>query len=113
MVAITSDACSLTNDYSKAFDTVNHTLLIEELSSLGLPRPIFLLIANFLEGCTQTVKIGDLLSAYLEITRSIVQWSGLGPYLYIALVRRMKTISILNLWYSVWVDELYQQCMHE
>ena len=83
-------------DYSKAFDTVNHTLLIKELSSLGLPRPIFLLIANFLEGRTQAVKIGDLLSAYLEITRSIVQGSGLGPYLYIALARRMKTISILN-----------------
>ena len=83
-------------DYSKAFDTVNHTLLIKELSSLGLPRPIFLLIANFLEGRTQAFKIGDLLSAYLEITRSIVQGSGLGPYLYIALARRMKTISILN-----------------
>ena len=63
-------------DYSKAFDTVNHTLLIKELSSLGMPRPIFLLIANLLEGRTQAVKIEDLLSAYLEITRSIVQGSG-------------------------------------
>ena len=46
-------------DYSKAFDTVNHTLLIKELSSLGMPRSIFLLIANFLEGCTQAVKIWE------------------------------------------------------
>ena len=79
-------------DYRKAFDTVNHTLLIKELSFLGLPRPIFLLIANFLEGRTQVVKIGDLLSAYLEITRT---WSG-SVYVHIALARRMKTISILN-----------------
>ena len=83
-------------DYSKAFDTVNHSVLIKELSTLGLPRPIFKLIANFLEGRTQAVKIGTLMSTLLRITRSIVQGSGLGPYLYIALARRLKTISIIN-----------------
>ena len=36
------------------------------------------------------------MSALLRITRSIVQGSGLGPYLYIALARRLKTISIIN-----------------
>ena len=36
------------------------------------------------------------MSTLLRITRSIVQGSGLGPYLYIALARRLKTISIIN-----------------
>ena len=37
-----------------------------------------------------------MFSEFMRITRSIVQGSGLGPYLYIALARRMKTLSMLN-----------------
>ena len=83
-------------DYSKAFDVVNHEILLNELSTLGLHDSIFKWIANFLTGRTQAVKIGAFISAFLMITRSIVQGSGLGPYLYILLARRLKLLSVLN-----------------
>ena len=70
-------------DYSKAFDVVNHEILLQELSKLGLTSSIFNWIADFLTGCSQAVKLGDIISAFLFITRSIVQGSGLGPSLFI------------------------------
>ena len=83
-------------DYSKAFDVVNHEILLNELGTLGLHDSIFKWIANFLTGRTQAVKIGAFISAFLLITRSIVQGSGLGPYLYILLARRLKLLSVMN-----------------
>ena len=83
-------------DYSKAFDSINHFVLIDELATLGLPQVIFLWISDFLSGRTQSVKMGFLQSIFLAITQSIVQGSGIGPTLYIALARRLKTLSVLN-----------------
>ena len=70
-------------DYSKAFDVINHEILLNEMGTLGLHDSIFKWIANFLTGRTQALKMGAIISAFLEITRSIVQDSGLRPYLYI------------------------------
>ena len=42
------------------------------------------------------MKIGDIISAFLMITRSIVQGSGLGPYLFILLARKLRTLSLIN-----------------
>ena len=83
-------------DYSKAFDVVNHEILLQELSNLGLTSSIFNWIADFLTGRSQAVKLGDIISAFLFITRSIVQGSGLGPYLFILLARKLKTLSLIN-----------------
>jgi hypothetical protein len=83
-------------DYSKAFDSVNHFVLIDELATIGLPRVMFKWISDFLSGRSQSVKMGVLQSAFLDITQSIVQGSGIGPSLFIALVRRLKTLSELN-----------------
>ena len=51
-------------DYSKAFDVVNHEILLNELGTLGLHDSIFKWIANFLTGRGQAVKIGAFISAF-------------------------------------------------
>ena len=86
-VTITSDAF--------AFDVVNHKILLKELSTLGMNSSIFNWIADFLTGRSQAVKLGDI-SAFLMITRSIVQGSGLGPYLFILLARKLRALSLIN-----------------
>ena len=83
-------------DYSKAFDSVNHFVLLDELATIDLPQVIFKWISDFLSGRSQSVKMGFLQSLFLDITQSIVQGSGIGPTLYIALARRLKTLSALN-----------------
>ena len=83
-------------DFSKAFDVVNHEILLKELRTLGMNSSIFNWIADFLTGRSQAVKLGDIISAFLMITRSIVQGSGLGPYLFILLARKLKALSLIN-----------------
>jgi hypothetical protein len=47
-------------DYSKAFNSVNHFVLIDELATIGLPRVMFKWISDFLSGRSQSVKTGVL-----------------------------------------------------
>ena len=83
-------------DFSKAFDVVNHEILLKELSTLGMNSSIYNWIADFLTGRSQAVKLGDIVSAFLMITRSIVQGSGLGPCLFILLARKLWALSLIN-----------------
>ena len=69
-------------DYSRAFDTINHDLLIRKLISLELPSFVVRWVANFLTGRTQAVSSDGKLSSWLPITQSIVQGSSIGPMLY-------------------------------
>jgi hypothetical protein len=83
-------------DYSRAFDMVNHQILLEELGTLDLHVNIYRWIADFLTGRTQAVKINNVISKYLPISRSVVQGSGLGPMLYLVLARKLKPVSKKN-----------------
>ena len=80
-------------DFSKAFDTVNHAILITKLKRLKLPFYILNWIINFLSHRTQQVKFGNSLSSSCNITRSIIQGSGLGPTLYTVMESDLHPIS--------------------
>ena len=51
-------------DFSKAFDVVNHEILLKELSTLGMNNSIFNWIADFLTGRSQAVKLGTLFQLF-------------------------------------------------
>ena len=68
-------------DFNKAFDTVDHVVLVEKLHLLGLPANIFNWLIYFLTGRVQYCKVNDVLSKPRNINLSIVQGSGLGPSL--------------------------------
>ena len=46
-------------DFSKAFDLINHHLLLDKLLSYGLPAHILRWMATFLLDRAQRVKIGN------------------------------------------------------
>jgi len=68
-------------DFSKAFDLVDHPILLGTLASLGLPDRAIDWIISYLTGRTQVVKCGDSVSSTAEINTSIIQGSGIGPML--------------------------------
>lgn len=84
-------------DFSKAFDTVNHTVLFSKLSKFDLPPFVVNWLISFLSNRTQACKINGSLTSYLATNLSIVQGSGIGPYLYITLESDLKTLSVINL----------------
>ena len=84
-------------DFSKAFDTVSHDILIAKLSKLRLPRLVFNWIISFLSDRSQVCKLDGKISAPCKISRSIIQGSGIGPTLYIVMEGDLHPLSCINL----------------
>ena len=79
-------------DFSKAFDTINHPILFQKLQKLNLPANILLWICRFLIDRVQAVDVGGSMSNWMPINQSIVQGSGLGPYLCIIYAADQKPL---------------------
>ena len=69
-------------DLSKAYDCVNHDLIIAKLEAYGVGENSLRLIQNHLSQRQQRVKVGSSLSERLEIILGVPQGSILGPILF-------------------------------
>ena len=66
-------------DLSKAFDTINHELLIAKLHAYGFSKEALTLIASYLSDRWQHVKINDTFSTWSALEQGVPQGSVLGP----------------------------------
>ena len=83
-------------DFSKAFDCINHEIIITKVNELNLPGNIKNWIISFLINRSQIVKANNVFSKKLDINRGVVQGSALGPFLYLILQRDLKPIGADN-----------------
>ena len=70
-------------DFSKAFDTVNHVILIKKLGRLGIRGNALKLITNYLQNRCQKTMVNDTESDFNIITCGVPQGSVLGPLLFL------------------------------
>jgi len=82
--------------FCKAFDTVDHTILVRKLFFLKMPAFIMQWIMLFLTNRTQATRLSFHLSSHLPINRSIVQGSSIGPTLFIMSAHDLRPLDILN-----------------
>ena len=73
-------------DFSKAFDKVNHSILIHQLSKLGITGSLLSWIKSYLSNREQQVKIGGCLSQCFKASSGVPQGSHLGPLLFILFI---------------------------
>ena len=69
-------------DFSKAFDLINHSKLLDKLEHYGISPVSIPLFASYLNDRTQTVCISNKQSTSLRLDHGIPQGSILGPLLF-------------------------------
>ena len=73
---------ALLTDLSKAFDCLDHELLIAKLNAYGFSLPALRLINDYLSNRKQRTRIGNSFSDWCEIILGVPQGSILGPLLF-------------------------------
>ena len=76
-------ACCIFLDFAKAFDTVNHKILLKKLSYYGIRGTTLSWFDSYLCNRPQTVKINNSLSDILNVKCGVPQGSVLGPLLFL------------------------------
>ena len=75
-------AGALLMDLSKAFDTINHELLITKLHAYGFSTDVLEVLLKYLQNRWQGVKINTTFSSWTQLLQVVQQGSVLGPTLF-------------------------------
>ena len=94
-------------DLSSAFDTVNHTVLVNTLMSLGIKGQALEWFKSYLSCHSQAVLINGCLSDFVPLTCGVPQGSVGGPTLFSLYLTGLKNIfHHHSLSYHVYADDI-------
>ena len=91
-------------DLKKAFDTVNHTKLINKLKKMGIKGDIIELIENYLSKRYQKTICNNKISSTKRITCGVPQGSILGPLLFLVYINDIENI-LCDVKFQLYADD--------
>ena len=73
-------------DFRKAFDLVDHTVVINKAISMGLPPYLVAWLSDFLTGRRQAVRYHGSISTFQHLTCGVPQGTKMGPLCFLILI---------------------------
>ena len=106
MLQMNDSSCTLATfiDFRKAFDTVNHNILLNKIDRLGIHGKTFVWLTSYLYDRCQCTLANGIRSAQLPITCGVPQGSILGPLLFLIYVNDI-TYNITNSNTKLYADD--------
>ena len=82
-------------DYRKAFDFIDHNLLVRKVFNLVIPRGMALWVVDFLKQRYQRVKVSsDCYSEWEPVPAGVLQGIKLGPWLFILMINDLRVSDV-------------------
>ena len=97
-------------DLKKAFDTVNHAILLKKLNALGVDSNSLLWFKSYLRNRTQHTAVAESISNQCRVTTGVPQGSILGPLLFLAYINDMPADCLQHTQASLFADDTVLYC---
>lgn len=90
--------CASFVDLAKAFDLVNHNILLDRLRDIGLSENCLAWFKSYCSGWLQSVRVEGLLPTHLPLSNDVPQGSILGPTLFNIYINNLRLITLIYIY---------------